>query len=473
MLLLEVLMKHETIYVQYCKSYYMALEPAIGELHFTEEPAVDVVPGPKSKALLERQRKVDSNAVAYPRRVPIALKEAKGATIRDADGNTFLDFFAGIGVLNVGHSNPYVLEGVKEQLQQYTHTIDFPTEARLDLIEKLDSIAPGELSGNSKVIFGGPSGSDAIEGSIKLAKHNTGRHGLLAFEGSYHGSTAGALSLTSGKKYKEGYGPLLADTVHVPYPSPAQDIDSDYALEAVKRKFENPYGGHESPAGIWVEPIQGEGGVVVPPSDFLQGLRDIADDNNALLIVDEIQTGLGRTGEWFGSDHFDVTPDAITMAKALGGSGLPIGAMLYREELDTWGPGGHIGTFRGNAPAMVGGLRAIEYIEEHDLLTHAQRLGKVMRERLEEVATTVPEISDVRGRGLFVGVEFVDDRGPAKELVLDVQRRCYENGVLVWSAGRYGNVLRLIPPLVLTDRQAEVGLDIICAAIVGVVSDLN
>ncbi|MFC4438510.1 MULTISPECIES: aspartate aminotransferase family protein [Natrialbaceae] len=449
----------------------MAISLTTDELHFSEEPDVDDVPGPNSEVLLERQRDVDSNAVAYPKRIPIALDEAKGATVRDVDGNTFLDFFAGIGVLNVGHSNPYVLEGVQEQLERYTHTIDFPTEARLDLIEKLDEIAPGDLSGNSTVIFGGPSGSDAIEGSIKLAKHNTGRHGTLAFEGSYHGTTAGALSLTAGKKYKEGYGPLLADAVHVPFPSPSLGVDSERALDAVKRKFENPYGGHQSPAGIWVEPIQGEGGVVVPPKDFLCGLRDIADDNDALLIADEIQTGLGRTGEWFASDHFDVTPDAITMAKALGGTGLPIGAMLFREELDTWGPGGHVGTFRGNVPAMVGGLRAIEYIEEHDLLANARRLGDEIRDRFQEVADDVPEIVDVRGKGLFVGVEFADEDGPAKELVLDVQRRCYENGVLVWSAGRHGNVLRLIPPLVLTDRQAAVGMDIICDAIRAAVNE--
>lgn len=442
----------------------MATEHPIEELHFAQEPDVDTVPGPNSEQLIKRQGKVDSNAVAYPNRVPIALDEAKGATVRDADGNTFLDFFAGIGVLNVGHSNPYVLDGVHEQLDRYTHTIDFPTEARLDLIEKLDAIAPGDLSGNSKVIFGGPSGSDTIEGSIKLAKHNTGRHGLLAFEGSYHGATSGALSLTAAKKYKAGYGPLLSDTVHVPYPSSAQDIGLEPALDAVQRKFEDPYGGHESPAGIWVEPIQGEGGVIVPPKGFMKGLRDIADDNDALLIVDEIQTGFGRTGEWFASDHFGVTPDAITMAKALGGSGLPIGAMMYREEFDTWGPGGHVGTFRGNVPAMVGGIRAIEYIEEHDLLTHAQSLGEEIRGRFTDLAATIPEISDVRGKGLFVGVEF-NSTDSEKDLVEDIQRRCYENGVLVWSAGRNGSVLRLIPPLVLTARQAEVGMDVICSAI--------
>ncbi|WP_323174289.1 aspartate aminotransferase family protein [Natrialba sp. PRR66] len=451
----------------------MPIGPAIDDLHFSDEPAVDDVPGPRSTDLLERQREVDSNAVAYPRRIPIALDEARGATVRDADGNTFLDFFAGIGVLNVGHSNPYVLDGVKDQLDAVTHTIDFPTEPRVDLIDKLREIAPGGLQGSSNVVFGGPSGSDAIEGSIKLAKQHTGRHGLLAFEGAYHGTTAGALSLTAAKKYKTDYSPLLADAVHVPYPDTTTGTDGDSeavscsrALDAVKRKFEDPYGGHESPAGIWVEPIQGEGGINVPPAEFLGGLRDIADDNDALLIVDEIQTGLGRTGEWFASDHFDVTPDAITMAKALGGSGLPIGAMLYHEDFDTWGPGGHVGTFRGNAPAMVGGIRAIEYIQEHDLLSHATDLGEFIRGRFAELAETTPEIAAVRGKGLFIGVELVDDDGsPADELVKAVQTDCYENGVLVWSAGRHGNVLRLIPPLVLTRRQAEVGTEIICEAI--------
>lgn len=441
--------------------------PPITDLHFDDAPSVEHVPGPNSEQLLEKQREIDSNAVAYPRHVPIALEEARGATIRDVDGNTFLDFFAGIGVLNVGHSNPYVLEAVQEQLESVTHTIDFPTEARLELIDRLREIAPGGLAGASNVVFGGPSGSDAIEGSIKLAKHNTGRHGLLAFEGSYHGTTAGALSLTAGKKYKDGYGPLLSDVVHAPYPSESDaDVECGDALEAVKRKFENPYGGHESPAGIWVEAIQGEGGVVVPPADFLPGLRDIADDNDALLVVDEIQTGLGRTGEWFASDHFDVTPDAITMAKALGGAGLPIGATLYHEKFDTWGPGGHVGTFRGNAPAMIGGIRAIEYIESHDLLSHATEIGDYLRDRFRDIADTVPEIVDVRGKGLFVGIEFVDAGGnPDDEFVSEVQRRCYENGVLVWSAGRYGNVLRLIPPLVLTDQQARVGADVICDSI--------
>lgn len=457
----------------------MVAGQSIDEIHFAMEPDVETVPGPRTEQLLQRQREIDSNAVAYPRRIPVALEEAKGATIRDVDGNTFLDFFAGIGVLNVGHSNPYVLEGVHEQVDKITHTVDFPTEARIEFIERLNDIAPKGLSGNSKVIFGGPSGSDAIEGSIKLAKHNTGRHGLLAFEGSYHGTTAGALSLTAGKAYKEGYGPLLADAVHVPFPNPTEpgptgavetfcpaenccrDGNCARALDAVQRKFEGTYGGHESPAGIWVEPIQGEGGVVVPPEGFLEGLRDIADDNDALLIFDEIQSGFGRTGEWFASEHWNVTPDAMTMAKGIGGSGLPIGAMMYHEQYDTWGPGGHVGTFRGNVPAFVGGTRAIEYIESHNLLEHATEIGTYIRSRFREFAEDIPEIIDVRGKGQFTGVEFQVDGKPSKSLVESIQRECYHKGVLVWYAGRHKSVLRLLPPLVLTHRQAEVGMDLI------------
>jgi diaminobutyrate-2-oxoglutarate transaminase len=469
----------------------MVSSPPIDEIHFSMEPDVDTVPGPRAERLLDRQREIDSNAVAYPRRMPAALEEAKGATIRDVDGNVFLDFFAGIGVLNVGHSNPYVLEGVHEQLDKLAHTVDFPTEARIEFIERLNEIAPDGLSGSSKVIFGGPSGSDAIEGSIKLAKHNTGRHSLLAFEGSYHGTTAGALSLTAGKAYKEGYGPLLSDAVHVPFPNPnesgpadnvksfcpadhcCQDSTCARSLDAVQRKFESPYGGHESPAGIWVEPIQGEGGVVVPPEGFLKGLRDIADDNDALLIFDEIQTGFGRTGEWFASEHWDVTPDAMTMAKGIGGSGLPIGAMMYHEQYDTWGPGGHVGTFRGNVPAFVGGTRAIEYIESHNLLDHAIDIGTYIRSRFQELSEEIPEIVDIRGKGQFTGVEFKIDGEPSKSLIRSIQQECYHNGVMVWYAGRHKSILRLLPPLVLTQRQAEVGMDIITQSIRDVLTEQN
>ncbi|EMA69598.1 aspartate aminotransferase family protein [Halorubrum kocurii] len=445
--------------------------PPIHELHFAEEPSVDRVPGPNSRRLLDRQEAIDSSAVAYPNDIPLAFEEGKGATLKDADGNVFLDFFAGIGVYNVGHANPYVNEGVHEQIDKLTHTVDFPTEPRLDLIDKLDEIAPGSLTGNSRFVFGGPTGSDAVEASIKLAKYNTGGNGLLAFRNSYHGATAGAMSITSNKKFKKPYAPLLPDVVHAPFPYPFREGRSpeesvDRALEEVRAIVEEPYGGLTDPAGIFVEPIQGEGGVIAPPDGFLSGLREIADENDLPLMFDEIQVGMGRTGEWWASEHYDVTPDVMTTAKALGGNGQPLSGTMYHEDLDTWGPGDHAGTYRGHVPAMVGGLRAIEYIESHDLLDHATEVGAWIRDRLRDAGEGDPGLGQVRGKGLFVGAEFVDANGePDDDRVEAIQEYCYEHGVLVWTAGQYGNVVRLLPPLVLTQQQAEVGTEVIADAI--------
>ncbi|MBP2252496.1 diaminobutyrate-2-oxoglutarate transaminase [Halarchaeum solikamskense] len=443
--------------------------PPIEDIHFDDAPHVGEFPGPKGRDLLERQEAIDSNAVAYPDHIPLVPDAAKGATIKDVDGNVFLDMFAGIGVLNVGHANPYVMEAVHEQADKLVHTVDFPSEPRLDLIEKLEARAPGDLAGNSKVVFGGPTGSDAIEAAIKLAKYNTGGHGLIAFRGSYHGATSGAMSITGKKDFKEPYAPLLGDVEFAPYPHPyAQDRPPEEAvarsLEEVRAIVEDPYSGLTNPAGIFVEPIQGEGGVVTPPEGFLAGLREIADDNDLPLVVDEIQAGLGRTGEWWASDHYDVTPDIVTTAKALGGVGFPLSATIYHEDLDTWGPGDHAGTYRGHVVAMRAGSRAIEYIEAHDLLAHARDLGAHIRGRLRDV--NAPLVGDVRGKGLFVGAEFTNPDGtPAADAVKAVQRYCYERGVLVWKAGPHGNVLRLLPPLVLTEAQADTALDVICEAI--------
>jgi diaminobutyrate-2-oxoglutarate transaminase len=445
--------------------------PPIEELHFEKAPDVESVPGSESERLLEKQRAIDSSAVAYPNDIPLAFEEGRGATLRDADGNTFIDLFGGIGVLNVGHTNPYVMEAVHDQSDKLVHTVDFPSEARLDLIEKLDEIAPGDLSGDCRVVFGGPTGSDAIEASIKLAKYNTGGDGLIAFRGAYHGPTSGPMSLTSNKKFKGHYTPLLPEVVHAPYPYPFRqgkepEAAVEHALEEVRAIVEDPYGGLANPAGVFVEPIQGEGGVVVPPEGFLPGLREIADDNDLPLVFDEIQSGLGRSGRWWAADWAGVTPDVVTSAKALGGAGFPLSATIYREELDTWGPGDHAGTYRGHVVAMRAGTRAIEYIQDHDLLAHARELGEHIRERLREIGTGTDRLAEVRGRGLFIGAEFVDgDGGPDGDAVDAIQRYCYEHGVLVWTAGRHGSVLRLLPPLVLTEELADTALDVVADAV--------
>ncbi|WP_247729929.1 aspartate aminotransferase family protein [Halovivax limisalsi] len=464
--------------------------PAISELHFAEEPSVSgSVPGPNARALLDRQESIEASTVAYPKSVPFAPAEAAGATVRDVDGNTFLDFFAGMSVLNVGHSNPYVLEGVEDQLGSIAHTLDFPTEPRLDLIEKLNEIAPGDLAGNATAAFGGPTGSDAIEASIKLAKHVTGGDELIAFRGSYHGGSAGALSLTAGRAFKNDVAPLLADVTHLPFPHPTrspapgtadeaaaicpvdgpccEDPRCALALENVRELLEDPYSGISDPAGIWIEPIQATGGIVTPPEGFLPGLKELCERNDIPLILDEIQTGMGRTGEWWASDVYDVTPDIMPVSKSIGGVGLPLSVTVYREDYDTWGPGAHGGTFRGNVPAMVGGLRAIEYIEELDLLPRARRLGGTIQSRLEAIADRTDEIVDVRGAGLMWGAEFdpATEGVSGADRVSEIQQAAFESGVLVWSAGRDGAVLRLMPPLVVTETQLEVGLDIVESAV--------
>lgn len=444
---------------------------SIEQLHYDEAPSVESVPGRRSRELLQRQREIDSSAVAYPEDIPIAFEEGKGATVRDVDGNTFIDMFAGIGVLNVGHANPYVLEAVHEQADKLVHTVDFPTEARIEFIEKLGEIAPEGLADQNRVVFGGPTGSDAIEASIKLAKYNTEGTGLIAFRGAYHGATSGAMALTSNTSFKGDYTPLLPDTVHAPYPYaheqgkfPQEAVE--HCLEEVKAIVEDPYGGLANPAGIFVEPIQGEGGVVVPPEGFLSGLRDIADDNDIPLMFDEIQSGFGRSGQWWASEWYDVTPDIMTTAKALGGTGFPLSATMYHEDLDTWDSGGHAGTYRGHVVAMRAGTRAIEYIQEQNLLAHARELGQDIRNCLEGVAEENHRLAEVRGKGLFIGAEFVDENGaPDGDLVDAIQEYCYKNGVLVWTAGRYGSILRLLPPLVLTEELADIALEVIIDAI--------
>jgi diaminobutyrate-2-oxoglutarate transaminase len=431
---------------------------------------VDSPPGPESRRLCERQQAIESNAVLYPESIPLAFAAGKGATLEDVDGNRYLDFFSGIGVTNVGHSNPYVTEAVVEQSERLSHSLDFPTEARLDLIDTLDEIAPPGLRGDSRVLFGGPTGSDAIEATIKLAKYNTGNDGMISFYGCFHGETSGAFSLSADTKYKRPYTPLLAEVEHARYPYPFRQDDEpavavDRALEEVDTLLGDRYGGLANPAGVWVEPMQGESGSVVPPDGFLQGLRDLCDDYDVPLIVDEVQTGVGRTGEWWACEHYDVTPDIMPMAKALG-AGHPLSATLYRSDLDTWGPGGHTGTFRGYAPAMRAARRSIEYIRAHDLLAHATALGASIKDRLAPLERSNPHVGEVRGKGLFLGIELVEASGvPASELLSTVRQSCYERGVLVWAGGRDDNVIRLLPSLVMTESQAMTGVDILVDAI--------
>ncbi|MFA5896210.1 MAG: aspartate aminotransferase family protein [Thermoplasmata archaeon] len=441
------------------------------DLHFPDAPKIVVdPPGPKTKELLQQQERYESAAVLYPKSFPLALVEGRGSTVRDADGNLYLDFFAGISVLNFGHSNPAIIEAAEAQLHRLTHTLDFPHATRLALIRKIIETAPGRLRNASRVLFGSPSGADAVEAALKFARHHTKRHAVVSFEGSYHGQTAAAMAVSSTKRYRAGLPPLVPETHFLPYPycyrCPFGEEPEGCGLACARhleRVLKDPYSGIPDPAAVILEPIQGEGGIVDAPPDFLREVRRITEEMGIPLIVDEIQSGLGRTGDMYACEEAAITPDLMPIGKSLGG-GLPLAACVLREEYDAWEPGAYVGTFRGNLVAMAAGLAALEFMEREDLLSHVKDVGRALKNRLEELAESHAYMGDVRGRGLMLGVEFVKDprtKEPWKEGVQQIQMECYRRGLLVWKAGHFGNVLRLLPPLVTTRAQVETAGDIL------------
>jgi len=442
------------------------------ELHFQEAPRIVIEPpGPKARELLEKQRTLEGNPVLYPRSLSFVPEEAKGATVKDVDGNIYIELFAGISVLNFGYSNPYILDKTINQLKKIAHTLDFPTIIREEFVEKLNIIAPGYLRNNSKVLFGGPTGSDAVEAAIKLAKYYTKRHSIIAFTGSYHGQTTMALAVTSGKKFKEPISPLAPDIYFAPYPDPYRcpfKTDdprecSELCIAYIEHMLENPYSGIPTPAAIVVEPIQGEGGIIIPPDDFLPKLEKIARRNNVVLIIDEIQSGLGRTGKWFAHEYTSAQADIIPMAKSLGGIGLPLSAIMYKKELDIWPEGAHVGTFRGNVVAMAAGSAAIDFALENNLLGHVNKIGCEALKYLRDLMSESRYIGHVRGRGLMLAAEFVKDKAtkePFKEIAGKIQLEAFKRGIIVWKAGAYGNVIRFLPPLVITEELMMKALEI-------------
>lgn len=429
-------------------------------------------PGPKSREFLEFQRLHEGSAVSYPRGLPMALLRGRGATVEDVDGNVYLDFFGGAGVLNVGHANPEVLEAAGRQMADLTHTLDLPSPPRQALAEILRSVLPADLS---RLLFGGPTGSDAVESAVKLAKHNSRRIPLVAFEGSYHGMTAGALSLTSGGPFRAPFLPLLPEVHFLPYAycyrcafGKKPESCGLFCAAYLDHKLEDPHSGLAKPAAVIVEAVQGEGGSIVPPDGWLTAIRRICDRHEVILIVDEIQAGFCRTGRMFAFEHSSVIPDIITLSKALGGLGFPLSAIAYKERLNTAPPGQHIGTFRGNVVAFAAGAAALRFMVDHDLAGRAERLGRTMLEALKEIERDSPIVGEARGKGLMLGIEFVKDkdgREPAPEYAAKVRTACHQGGLLVEVGGHYFNVARFLPPLVLTEAQARKGLEIFADAV--------
>jgi diaminobutyrate-2-oxoglutarate transaminase len=437
------------------------------DLSFPGAPSITTPPpGPRSRALLDYQRDHESSAVSYPLGLPMALDRAKGATVADVDGNVYIDFFAGAGVMAVGHANPDVTAAVREQVDLMTHALDMPTPPRRKLVEQLLSVLPGALT---RVLFGGPTGSDAVEAAVKLAKFTSNRYAMVAFEGGYHGMTAGALSLCSGSSFKRGIGPLLPDVHFAPYAycyrcpfSRTRDTCSLECASYLDHMLDDPHSGVTNPAAVIVEPIQGEGGSIVPPPEFLARIRAICDKHDVLLIADEIQAGFCRTGRMFAFEHSGVVPDVVTMSKALGG-GFPLSGIAYKEKLNVLPPALHIGTFRGNVTGYAAGAAALAFMRRHDLAAHAAAVGDEVLACVSALERSSAIVGEVRGKGLMLGVELVRDRAtkePAPDLAAKVRTLCHRRGVIIELGGHYHNVARFIPPLVITRQLALRGTEI-------------
>ena len=421
------------------------------------------LPGPRARAVIERDEKVISPS--YTRGYPLVARRGEGSIIEDVDGNRFLDLTAGIAVVATGHCHPKVVAAIQEQAARLIHMsgTDFYYEELAALAEKLDEIAPGDVP--RRISFGN-SGAEAVEGALKLARYATGRDKMIAFFGSFHGRTMGALSLTSRRAVQRaGFGPMLPGVVHAPYPycyrcPYGQQADS-CAVECVKH-IEDTLLKTISPAAetaaIFVEPVQGEGGYIVPPQKFFDELQRVAKANGILLVFDEVQSGMGRTGKMWAAEHFGVVPDIFTVAKGIA-SGLPLGATVARAELMTWPPGAHASTFGGNPVACAAALVTIELLQQ-GLVSHAAAMGEHMLQRMRTWPARFPMVGDVRGLGLMLGVEIVRDQ-KTKERAPEWRDRlvslAFDRGVLTLGAG--DNTLRLSPPLVITREQCDFALD--------------
>jgi 4-aminobutyrate aminotransferase / (S)-3-amino-2-methylpropionate transaminase / 5-aminovalerate transaminase len=417
------------------------------------------IPGPRSRAILERKERV----VADPLSVflPVVVEEGRGATVRDADGNTFIDFTGGVGCLNVGHSHPRVVEAAQEQLARFSHT-DFtivPYEAYITLAERLCEVAP--VSGPAKAAFFN-AGAEAVENAIKFARSHTKRPAVIGFEGGFHGRTLLALSLTSKTHpYKAGLGPFAPEVYRVPFPNAYRGPGVTEAIEALERALVTQVAA-ETVAAIVVEPVQGEGGFLVAPPEFLQALRRICDEHGIVLVADEVQTGFGRTGRMWGIEHSGVEPDLVVMAKSIA-AGLPLSAVVGRAEImDAPGDSAIGGTYVGNPVAQAAALAVLDVFEEEGLTERAAAIGETIRGRMLAWQERWSAIGDVRGLGAMLAIELVADPGtkePAAELASTVVEAAAERGLLLLKCGIYSNCIRVLTPLVISDSELDEALD--------------
>ncbi len=435
-----------------------------------------------NRSLLESQAARESNARSYPRRLPLAIRRAEGIHVTDMDGKTYYDCLAGAGTLALGHNHPVVVDAIRSALDQQLplHTLDITTPLKEAFVDELFASLPPAFAQEARVHFCAPTGADGIEAAVKLAKIATGRSGVLSFHGGYHGSTHATMSL-SGTLHQKGDVPgLMPEVQFLPYPYAYRcpfGVGGDRCHELGARYIRNLLGDPESgvrpPAALVLEVVQGEGGAIPAPVEWLRAIRRITEEHGILLIVDEVQTGFGRTGKLFAFEHAGIVPDILVLSKAIGG-GLPLSVLVYRDRFDRWKPGAHIGTFRGNQLAMAAGLASLRYIRREELPAQAEQRGRQLTGRLEALQREWPALGDVRGRGLMIGVEIVDGQGATDALghpradpalASAIQAQCFQKGLILELGGRHGAVVRFLPPLTVTAAQVDAIADIFAAAL--------
>jgi 4-aminobutyrate aminotransferase/(S)-3-amino-2-methylpropionate transaminase len=430
------------------------------------------IPGPRSRELMARRRTAVPKAVFHT--VPVFVRAASGAIVEDVDGNRLIDLGAGLAVLNTGNAAPPVVEAIRDQAERYTHTCFHVTlnEPYVELAERLNAITPGD---HPKMTMLANSGAEAVENAVKVARYHTGRPAVAVFDHAFHGRTLMAMSLTAkAHPYKRGFGPFAPEIHRLPYAYPYRcpagaspercgEACAERAIHVMRHQI-----GPDAIAAIVAEPVLGEGGFVVPGEGFLPALAAFAEEHGILYVSDEVQTGLGRTGRWFGIEHEGVVPSIVTTAKALGG-GLPVSAVTGPAEvMDGIHVGGLGGTFGGNPLACAAALAVMDQIEREGLLERAERIGGLMLERLVEMAGRHEAVGEVRGRGAMVALELVADRStkePAGAIAGRVIEECYRQGVIVLKAGTYDNVVRLLPPLTIDEGLLDEGLSVLDKAL--------
>jgi 4-aminobutyrate aminotransferase / (S)-3-amino-2-methylpropionate transaminase / 5-aminovalerate transaminase len=418
------------------------------------------IPGPRSKAILGRKDKVIAGPLSIT--IPVVIEEGRGATLTDVDGNTFIDFTGGVGCLNVGHSHPKLVEAAQEQLTRFAHT-DFtivPYEVYVTLAERLIALSP--FTGPAKAAFFN-AGTEAVENAIKFARSYTRRPAVIVFEGAFHGRTLLSMTMTSKTHpYKAGLGPFAPEVYRVPFAQDYRGPDTRTALAALERALVTQVAA-EQVAAIVIEPVQGEGGFVVAPRDFMTGIRRLCDEHGIVLVVDEVQTGFGRTGRMFAIEHYGIEPDLMLLAKSIAG-GLPLSGVIGKAEImDAPGDSAIGGTYVGNPVAQAAALAVLDVFEEESLVERAQQIGERIRERMVAWQERTEQIGDVRGLGAMLAIEFVRDRDskePNPELATAVVEAAAERGLLLLKSGIYSNCIRVLCPLVLTDAELDEALEV-------------